>query len=128
MIDFAQTRPEARCIASSSGPDWIGVGLDLFGLTDHFDGSVFTGLAVERGKPHPDLFLHAARTMGVDPSRALVIEDSEAGVSAGVAAGMTVVGLLAGAHVRDGHAERLAARGANHLAATYREVAAFMDR
>lgn len=128
MIDFAQTRPEARCIASSSGPDWIGVGLDLFGLTDHFGGSVFTGLAVERGKPHPDLFLHAARTMGVDPSRALVIEDSEAGVSAGVAAGMTVVGLLAGAHVRDGHAERLAARGANHLAATYREVAAFMDR
>lgn len=128
MIDFARARPEARCIASSSGPDWIGVGLDLFGLTDHFDGSVFTGLVVERGKPHPDIFLHAADRMGVDPSRVLVIEDSEAGVTAGVAAGMTVVGLLAGGHVREGHAERLLARGAHHIADSYDGVARFMDR
>ena len=65
--------------------------------------------------------------MGVDPSRALVIEDSEAGVQAGVAAGMTVVGLLAGGHIRDGHAERLRAQGARHVAADYAAVAAFMD-
>jgi hypothetical protein len=41
---------------------------------------------------------------------------------------MTVVGLLAGGHVRDGHAQRLAARGAHHLAHSYADVAAFMDR
>lgn len=128
LIDFIATRDEARCIASSSGPDWIGVGLELFGLKDHFDGAVFTGLNVERGKPHPDIFLHAARSMNVDPARALVIEDSEAGVTAGVAAGMTVVGLTAGAHVREGHAERLAARGAHHLADSYAAVSALMDR
>ena len=128
MIDFVAQRAEARCIASSSGPDWIGVGLDLFGLTHHFDGAVFTGLNVERGKPHPDIFLHAAYNMGVDPGRVLVIEDSEAGVTAGVAAGMTVVGLTAGGHVRDGHAERLVARGAHHIAENYPSVAAFMDR
>ena len=128
LIDFVAGRTEARCIASSSGPDWIGVGLALFGLTDHFDGAVFTGLNVERGKPHPDIFLHAARNMDVDPARVLVIEDSEAGVTAGVAAGMTVVGLTAGGHIRDGHAERLAARGAHHLADSYAAVAAFMDR
>ena len=127
LVDFVAARPEARCIASSSGPDWIGVGLDLFGLTDHFDGAVFTGLVVERGKPHPDIFLHAARRMGADPARTLVIEDSEAGVTAGVAAGMTVVGLLAGGHVRDGHAERLRDRGAHHLADSYAAVAAFID-
>ena len=127
VIDFVDARPERRCIASSSGPDWIGVGLSLFGLVDRFDDAVFTGLKVERGKPHPDLFLHAAETMGVDPARALVIEDSEAGVTAGVAAGMTVVGLLAGGHVRDGHAERLRARGAHHIADSYGAVAAFMD-
>jgi HAD superfamily hydrolase (TIGR01509 family) len=128
MIDFVASRPEARCIASSSGPDWISVGLDLFGLTDQFDGSVFTGLIVERGKPHPDIFLHAAQTMRVDPARVLVIEDSEAGVTAGVAAGMTVVGLTAGGHIRDGHAERLTARGAHHIAGSYAAVGAFMDR
>ena len=127
VIDFMDARPEARCIASSSGPDWIGVGLELFGLTEQFDGSVFTGLRVERGKPHPDIFLHAAETLGVDPARALVIEDSEAGVTAGVAAGMTVVGLLAGGHVRDGHTQRLRDRGAHHVADSYAAVADFMD-
>ena len=127
VIDFMDARPEGRCIASSSGPDWIGVGLELFGLTEQFDGSVFTGLRVERGKPHPDIFLHAAETLGVDPARALVIEDSEAGVTAGVAAGMTVVGLLAGGHVRDGHAQRLRDRGAHHVAHSYAAVADFMD-
>ncbi|KQP46733.1 haloacid dehalogenase [Brevundimonas sp. Leaf280] len=128
LLDFVAARPEPRCIASSSGPDWIGVGLDIFGLTDHFDGAVFTGLVVERGKPHPDIFLYAAHAMGVDPARVLVIEDSEAGVTAGVAAGMTVVGLTAGGHVRDGHAERLKARGAHHIADSYTAVSAFMDR
>lgn len=128
MLDFIASRTETRCIASSSGPDWIGVGLELFGLTDHFEGSVFTGLVVERGKPHPDIFLHAAETMGVDPSRVLVIEDSEAGVTAGVAAGMTVVGLTAGGHIRNGHAERLTTRGAHHIADSYAAVGAFMDR
>jgi beta-phosphoglucomutase-like phosphatase (HAD superfamily) len=57
-----------------------------------------------------------------------VIEDSEAGVTAGIAAGMTVVGLTAGGHIRDGHAERLVARGAHHIADSYAAVAAFMDR
>jgi HAD superfamily hydrolase (TIGR01509 family) len=128
MIDFITGRAEARCIASSSGPDWIGVGLELFGLADHFEGAVFTGLNVEHGKPRPDIFLHAARTMGVDPARALVIEDSEAGVTAGVAAGMTVVGLTAGGHVRDGHAERLIAKGAHYIADSYPAVAEFMNR
>ncbi len=59
---------------------------------------------VKRGKPAPDLFLHAAAVMGVAPERALVIEDSISGVAAGKAAGMTVWGFVGGAHYagRDG--------------------------
>ena len=49
-------------------------------------------------------------------------------VTAMLAAGMTVVGLTAGGHVRDGHAERLTARGAHHIADSYAAVSAFMDR
>jgi len=128
VLDFVASRPEARCIASSSGPDWIGVGLDLFGLTGMFENAVFTGLDVEHGKPNPDIFLHAAARMRADPARTLVIEDSEAGVTAGVAAGMTVIGLTAGGHIRDGHAERLTARGAHRIVSSYGELDAILPR
>ena len=52
--------------------------------------------AFARGKPHPDIYLHARRALGVAPARCLVIEDHPVGVAAGAAAGMTVIGLLRG--------------------------------
>lgn len=129
LLDFLHRRTEPRCIASSSGPDWLALGLDRFGLAEMFADRVYSAaLHVERGKPHPDVFLYAAKAAGVDPARTLVIEDSEAGVTAGLSAGMTVVGLTAGGHVREGHADRLRERGAHHIAETYPAVAAFMDR
>jgi beta-phosphoglucomutase-like phosphatase (HAD superfamily) len=57
---------------------------------------------VERGKPAPDLFLHAARDMGVQPDECLVIEDSPAGVEAANAAGMRVFGFTGGSHALAG--------------------------
>jgi beta-phosphoglucomutase-like phosphatase (HAD superfamily) len=77
---------------------------------------------VARGKPHPDIFLHAADAMGVHPSQAIVIEDSASGVQAGVAAGMRVIGLLAASHIQPGHRERLLAAGAHHVASTFDEA------
>jgi beta-phosphoglucomutase-like phosphatase (HAD superfamily) len=127
-VDFMKSRTERRCIASSSPPDWIAMGLSRFGLSDDDAGPVFSAaIHVTRGKPHPDLFLHAARTMGVDPTCAVVIEDSPYGVQAGVAAGMTVIGLCAGGHVRTGHAETLKAAGAHHLAHDYATAALILD-
>ncbi|KQS56273.1 haloacid dehalogenase [Brevundimonas sp. Leaf363] len=129
LMAFLASRTEARCIASSSGPDWLHLGLDRFGIRPMFEGKIFSAaIHVERGKPFPDLFLHAARAMGVAPERALVIEDSEAGVAAGRAAGMTVVGLTAGGHARPQMADRLMAAGADVVAESYNAVAAFMDR
>lgn len=129
LTDFLLDRPEARCIASSSGPDWLHLGLDRFGLRQEFESAIFSAAVhVERGKPFPDLFLHAANAMGAAPERTLVIEDSEPGVAAGRAAGMTVVGLTAGSHARPSMAERLMAAGADHVAASYADIIAFMDR
>ncbi len=123
MSGFSQ----ARCVASSSPPDWIALGLQTMGIGPHQVGPVYSAAVhVTRGKPHPDLFLHAARAMGADPARTLVIEDSTPGVQAGVAAGMTVVGLLAGGHVRDGHGERLSAAGAHHVLHDYASIEALM--
>ncbi|MFC6633456.1 HAD family hydrolase [Microbulbifer taiwanensis] len=80
------------CVASSGSHEKMRVTLNKTGLYEYFDGRIFSAEDVSRGKPHPDLFLHAARTMGVEPQHCLVVEDSIAGVRAAVAAGMPVVG------------------------------------
>ena len=129
FTNFLASRRERRCIASSSPVGWIEMGLARFGVAESFDGPIFSAAVhVTRGKPHPDLFLHAAAVMSVDPSRALVIEDTPTGVKAGVAAGMTVVGLCAGGHIRDGHAKLLSAAGAHHVVEDYAGVSALLDR
>ncbi len=115
-----------RCIASSSSRERLSLSLDVLGLAGHFTGGVFSADDVARGKPHPDLFLMAAARLGADPAGCLVIEDSESGVRAGIAAGMTVIGFCAGAHVRPGHAEQLSAAGAHHIAANWGDVAAIL--
>jgi beta-phosphoglucomutase-like phosphatase (HAD superfamily) len=77
---------------------------------------------VDRGKPHPDIYLLAARQMGVSPEHCIVIEDGVSGVRAGVAAGMSVLGLCAGSHLRSGHARQLIDAGAVHIADTWSEA------
>jgi beta-phosphoglucomutase-like phosphatase (HAD superfamily) len=67
---------------------------------------------VPNGKPAPDLFLHAADTLGVAPGASLVIEDSPSGVAAALAAGMSVVGFVAGGHARLSLGRRLTEAGA----------------
>lgn len=120
---FLASRSEPRCIASSSPPDWIELGLHRFGAYEAFAGPIFSAAVhVTRGKPHPDLFLYAADAMNSAPERALVIEDSPTGVLAGVAAGMTVVGLCAGGHIRGDHPERLKAAGAHQVFSSYADL------
>ena len=80
------------CVASSSAHDKIRRSLELTGLIERFEGRIFSATDVERGKPAPDLFLHAASTMGVAPEHCVVVEDAPAGARAGRAAGMTVLG------------------------------------
>ncbi|MFF8358493.1 HAD family hydrolase [Streptomyces chartreusis] len=84
------------CVASSGSHERIRVGHRTTGLDRYFDeGRVFSSQDVGRGKPAPDLFLHAAERMGVAPARCLVVEDSPLGVQAAVAAGMDVYGFTA---------------------------------
>ncbi|MEU3295196.1 HAD family hydrolase [Streptomyces longwoodensis] len=84
------------CVASSGSHERIRVGHRVTGLDRWFDeGRIFSSQDVGRGKPAPDLFLHAAREMGVAPQRCIVVEDSPLGVQAAVAAGMDVVGFTA---------------------------------
>ena len=77
---------------------------------------------VERGKPEPDLFLHAAEQMGVDPTNCIVIEDSAHGVRGALAAEMAVIGLIAGGHCIPTIGNRLSAAGANAIARSVDEL------
>jgi beta-phosphoglucomutase-like phosphatase (HAD superfamily) len=89
------------------------------GLYERFDGRIFSAHDVERSKPAPDLFLHAAQRMGAEPRRCAVVEDSVAGVEAAISAGMDVYAFAgrvtpAAKLVRDG-------------AVVFREMAALPD-
>ncbi|MFF8316978.1 HAD family hydrolase [Streptomyces bobili] len=84
------------CVASSGSHDRIRVGHRATGLDRWFeDARIFSAQDVGKGKPAPDLFLHAAERMGVAPERCVVVEDSPLGVRAAVAAGMDVYGFTA---------------------------------
>jgi HAD superfamily hydrolase (TIGR01509 family) len=88
------------CVASSSDLDRVLLSLELTGLAAHFGDRLYTSQMVPRGKPAPDLFLHAAARMQAAPSCTLVIEDSISGVMAAKAAGMAVWGFVGGSHYR----------------------------
>ena len=99
------------CVASSGEHERMRRTLGRTGLHADFEGRIFSASEVERGKPHPDLFLHAADRMGVDPSGCVVVEDSPYGVRAATSAGMTALGYAAMTP-----AEVLAAEGAETFA------------
>lgn len=99
-------------VGTQGKPDKTALTLGLTGLRELFaDDAVFTSYEVQRGKPYPDLYLWAARSRGFPPERCAVIEDTEIGVRAGVAAGMTVFG-----YASETPAEQLAAAGAEPFA------------
>jgi HAD superfamily hydrolase (TIGR01509 family) len=84
------------CVASSGSHDKMRHTLARTGLYQRFDGRIFSATEVARGKPAPDIFLHAASRMGVAPSACVVVEDSRYGVQAARAAGMRVLGYAGG--------------------------------
>jgi len=80
------------CVASSGEPEKMRLTLGATGLLERFEGRIFSAVEVARGKPHPDLFLHAAARLGAAPARSIVVEDSVPGVEAGRRAGIPVLG------------------------------------
>ena len=108
-------------VASGAERDKVVSNLKLIGLDVNFGSRVFTGSDVAHSKPAPDVYLLAAKSLGVHPSRCAVIEDSATGVRAGVAAGMTVFGYAADVTV-DRAADELRAAGAVAVAGSMRQV------
>jgi len=112
---FLDRLPYRHCVASSSDKTRIRLSLEVTGLLPFFGEHLFSSHEVARGKPAPDLFLHAAKSMGVDPTRCVVVEDSPFGIEGARAAGMTAIGYIGGSHLEPPHAEVLVAAGAHHV-------------
>lgn len=91
------------CLATSSSPERLATTLRVTRLEKYFEGKCFTASQVEKGKPQPDLFLFAAAAMKTDARKCLVIEDSEMGVRAALAAGMRCWHFTGGAHIKAGY-------------------------
>ena len=94
-IDAVEAARHATCVASSGDHAKMAFTLGMTGLRERFAGRIFSATEVERGKPAPDLFLHAAARMGFEPGDCAVVEDSPLGVEAARAAGMRVIGFAA---------------------------------
>jgi len=124
-VEFVQSLPPGmpKAVASSSSTRWLYGHLDHLGLREAFGEHVYSGREhVERGKPDPDLYLHAADRLGVDIRRTAIIEDSEIGVTGALASGATVIGLAAGEHCFDDHDTVLRRLGVKHVAHSFDEV------
>ena len=104
-------------VVSNGGHQNVLDSIKLAGLSTYFaDGhNVVTGLMADKPKPAPDLFLLVAQNLDVDPSRALVIEDSVQGVQGAKAAGMTCWGFIGTAHDPVGASESLKKAGADQI-------------
>jgi HAD superfamily hydrolase (TIGR01509 family) len=115
------------CVASSSNRPYLERMLGTTELLPIFGGNLFSASMVARGKPAPDLFLHAAQTMGHAPDACLVVEDSVPGVKAAVAARMRVLGYAGDAHTDAAALVREGARLIHDLREVIREVSGRED-
>jgi HAD superfamily hydrolase (TIGR01509 family) len=111
-----------KCVASSSPLERVRVSLESTGLLRFFDPYLFSASDVPKGKPSPDLFLHAAAKMGVAPADCIVVEDSPAGVTAATAAGMVPIGFIGGSHTGPNLGAYLTSAGARAVIADMRAL------
>jgi HAD superfamily hydrolase (TIGR01509 family) len=111
-----------KAVASSSPIERIRTSLEVTGLSRFFSDRLFSASDVVRGKPAPDIFLHAAACLQVDPAECIVVEDSAAGVTAALAAGMTPIGFVGGSDAPGRLADGLGRAGARAVIADMRAL------
>ncbi|NKN09883.1 HAD family hydrolase [Rhizobium laguerreae] len=115
------------CVASSSEPNRLGLALAKTELLELFYPHIFSTVLVRNGKPAPDIFLYAAKKMGVSPVNCVVVEDSVAGVTAAIAAGMTPLGFVGGSHCSPLHTVRLQEAGAKRIFNRFEDLGGILE-
>lgn len=127
VADLVQAFDGKVAVGSSSPYPKLVRKLEITGLKSLFVPHIYSSDHVKVGKPAPDLFLHSAAQLAVDPSLCFVIEDSVHGVSAAKAAGMTPIGFVGGSHGDPGLEERLLASGAGIVVSHHSQIQALLS-
>ena len=117
-----------KSVVSNSSESYVKEALDLFEISTHFDGRIFSSEKVELPKPSPKVYEWAISSLGIPREEILVIEDSRTGVQAAHQAGLRVLGFLGGSHTLNGHGERLLAAGATELVQNHTELSVWLKR
>jgi len=115
-----------KCVASSSTPDKLHMKLEITGLAPWFTPNIFSTALVQRGKPAPDIYLHASQVVGVPPESCIVIEDSPHGIAGACAAGMHAIGFVGGAHATPSLRNQLVDAGADAVANSMDELSSLL--
>src|ERR1700744_5879519 len=97
------------------------------GLQQIFGERIFSAEQVARPKPYPDVYLFAAKTLGVEPSRCVVVEDSVAGLNAARAAGVKTIAVVGASHIPDGYAGALRRMGMTRIMRHIDQLPAFVE-
>lgn len=127
LIEILNAKSIPSCVASNGERTNVINSIRLTGLASFYDEDrIFTKIQVERPKPAPDIFLFAAEKMGMAPERCVVVEDSDAGVTGAVAAGMTVIGFTGTSHDKTLQAARLTKAGATHITDDFIHIPALL--
>ncbi|MBV9527282.1 MAG: HAD family phosphatase [Sphingomonas sp.] len=129
-VEFVRSLPRdlPRAVASSSSTQWIRGHLEHLGLAEDFGDHLYSGREhVDRGKPQPDIYLHAAKEIGVPIADSAILEDSVVGATGALASGARVIGLAAGAHCSDGHDRLLQDVGVREIAYTFDDVRRLLE-
>lgn len=127
MAPLIHSLPQRKCVASNSTLERLRNSLGLFDMWGAFDPNIFSAEMVAAPKPAPDLFLLCAETLGVDPARCLVDDDSPHGITGAVSAGMRAIGFVDPADPREGRRAVLADAGAMFVATGADELSRAFD-
>ncbi len=127
--DMLDRLDHARCICSNSSGARLKTTLTRTRLWDRFRPYVYSAREVRegRGKPAPDVFLHAAEMLQTPVADVIVVEDSAHGIGGAVAAGMRVIGFTGGRHSWPGHAESLMDAGALTVVRRHADIVQTID-
>lgn len=123
MERLIRSLPQRKCVASNSTLERLRNSLGLFDLWNAFYPYIFSAEMVAAPKPAPDLFHLCAETLGVDPARCVVVDDSPHGIAGAVAAGMRAIGFVDPADPREGRRAVLSGAGAMLVATGADELA-----